>query len=227
MSKPSDFMLGILDFLAVLLPGAIATWLLSQHLPKDMRSAFDLASGEHAKVVPWVVYLLSSYALGHFVFMGGSKLDSAYDRWRRCTKSLEAEVPFQAAKRLRQKLTPNSAARHSPLSSGLAATSGFIAPKRASRSIASKPLPNFSKLGGHFLFRARSAVFHVRAGRRLGRSGHRGVRAVVLALLRSARWQMTELTYATAVIVYETKSKTNDDSRANEEGEDDDLDQDG
>src|SRR4051812_9954212 len=99
MSKPADFMLGILDFFAVLLPGMIATAILREHLPNHMQTLLH-PEVEHA-LVPAVVYLLTSFALGHFVFMGGSRLDTAYDGWRKRTKQLDNDAPYLAATDLR------------------------------------------------------------------------------------------------------------------------------
>jgi len=31
--KPGDFLLGVLDIFAILLPGVVATWLLVQYIP--------------------------------------------------------------------------------------------------------------------------------------------------------------------------------------------------
>ena len=33
--KPGDFLLGVLDFFAVLLPGSLIAWLATQYVPPD------------------------------------------------------------------------------------------------------------------------------------------------------------------------------------------------
>lgn len=88
MAKPGDLLLGVLDFFASLLPGAIATWLTAQYLPQSMARVVDLTrSGETPDaLLRWAVFLLGAYVLGHFVFMLGARLDPTYDAWRKRTR---------------------------------------------------------------------------------------------------------------------------------------------
>jgi hypothetical protein len=81
--KPADFFVGVVDLFAIVLPGALLTFLihslgytslLDKHLPE--------------KPEKWVAFLIASYILGHFVFAVGSKpLDTLYEktykRWYR------------------------------------------------------------------------------------------------------------------------------------------------
>jgi hypothetical protein len=205
VSKPADFQLGLLDFFAVLLPGAIATWLLAQYLPSELQGAFRIEGGEKASIGPWIVFLLTSYALGHFVFMAGSKLDTAYDLWRRSNKPLSADSLFLAASKLRESLTPSidggqfstfKWARtyvgvHNPAArveiDRFEATSKFF---RGMVVIA-------SALFAHFLLRDRQLPLSLGA-----------VLVGVLSFNRfcDQRWKMTEQAYATAIIQHATKA---------------------
>jgi hypothetical protein len=56
-------------------------------------------------VVLGAAFLLSSYLLGHFVFMAGAKLDVLYDRWRKRAKPESGDKTYQAARALQQALT--------------------------------------------------------------------------------------------------------------------------
>src|SRR5206468_3435057 len=47
---------------------------------------------------------VSSYVLGHFVFMVGSGLDESYDRWRNRTKPRDRDITYKAAKQLHDRL---------------------------------------------------------------------------------------------------------------------------
>src|SRR5215471_15822344 len=104
--KPGDFFLGVLDFLAILLPGSLTTWLAIQYLPSaTLRAALTFAAlgteGQPDPLVAGAAFLLSSYMLGHFVFMAGSRLDESYDRWRRRVHSFHRDKTFKAADKLK------------------------------------------------------------------------------------------------------------------------------
>jgi hypothetical protein len=206
MSKPSDFMIGVLDFFAVLLPGAVATWLVTQYLPTDLRAAYHIESGEHASVLPWIVFLLTAYALGHFVFMAGSNLDPLYDRWRKRTKPIDDDVPFQAASALRSKVTP------------LLVGDGFSTFKWA-RSYVSVYEPQArieidrleatSKFFRGMVVVSVLLMVYLLVVRLDVVLAAGALAACAMSFWRycDQRWKMTELTYATAVIVHATKVK--------------------
>ena len=111
--KPGDFFLGVLDFFAILLPGSLATWLAIQYVsPSTLRAAltfeFMASAGQPDKWVVAAAFVLSSYLLGHFVYMAGSRLDWSYDRWRPWAHT--NDTTFDAADELRKELTPELAA---------------------------------------------------------------------------------------------------------------------
>lgn len=85
MPKLADLFVGVLDFFAMLLPGAIATAMLIAYmkpLPHQpvLRGLLLVPAGEAAG---WVMFSVASYFLGHLVFMFGSWLDSPFHKWRR------------------------------------------------------------------------------------------------------------------------------------------------
>ncbi len=80
--SPKDFFVGIIDFFSVLLPGAVLTYFLrdkvaDQILPTHLSQLSPTES--------WLIFAVSSYLLGHFVFLLGSWLDEFYDVARRLT----------------------------------------------------------------------------------------------------------------------------------------------
>lgn len=74
--KPSDLFVGIVDFFAVLLPGAVLTFALQLANVNFLQKVIGASSRE----VKWVMFVIASYLLGHFVFLvGAAFMDDAYD----------------------------------------------------------------------------------------------------------------------------------------------------
>jgi hypothetical protein len=214
--KPGDFLLGVLDFFAVLLPGSLATWLAAQYVPPNaLRSAlwFGLGDGRGNPdpVVLGVAFLLSSYVLGHFVFMAGSSLDELYDQWRKRAKPEQSDKVYRAARALHCKLTEKIAGGDFTT---LKWARTYIQLKAPEARIEIDRLEADSKFfrslvvvsmagAGHFMLRDRApdlAAF-----------------ALLMAALsyrryRQQRWKSTELSYATAVIIHRTLG-SDDESR--------------
>jgi 8-oxo-dGTP pyrophosphatase MutT (NUDIX family) len=74
--EPQKFFVGLIDFFAVWLPGALLTYLAA--------ARFGIGPMAHpADTMDWVTFLFVSYLVGHLVFLLGSVLDSMlYDRVR-------------------------------------------------------------------------------------------------------------------------------------------------
>jgi hypothetical protein len=93
-SKLSDFYVGVVDFFAILLPGALLTFLFKDSF---------LWHGVFAPVLPnlqggieaWAVFILAAYLAGHFVFLVASYLDHAYDFLLQRDEKEESRSPFQ------------------------------------------------------------------------------------------------------------------------------------
>ena len=82
--EPQKFFIGVIDFFSILLPGALLTYLLKNSAgPRWFGARFYNLSGTEG----WVIFLFSSYLVGHFVFLLGSSLldDRAYDPIRKGT----------------------------------------------------------------------------------------------------------------------------------------------
>jgi len=78
--KPGDFFVGIIDFFAILLPGALLAFLIQ---PYAITYVFN------GKVLPaladptqrWIAYIFTSYVLGHIVSTVGGPLDEVSNRF--------------------------------------------------------------------------------------------------------------------------------------------------
>lgn len=212
--KPSDFLLGLMDFFAILLPGAAATWLVAQYVdPGDTRRFLQMAGNPLPESALWAVFLLASYLLGHFVFMIGSGLDSTYDVWRRRAKPAEADKTFQAAKKLQEQL--NAELMGGDFSTLKWAKSYVQIRNSAARldidrlEAAQKLFRSFVViavvLGAHFLIRER----------RIGLALSFALLAVVsYQRYVDQRWKWSELTYATAVILGAIKPGSSGEQKA-------------
>ncbi len=81
--EPQKFFIGVIDLFSILLPGAVLTYLFQDQ-------AGTLILGEKYSRLQgtegWVVFLFSSYLLGHFLFFIGSWMDDyVYDPTRKAT----------------------------------------------------------------------------------------------------------------------------------------------
>lgn len=88
--EPQKFFIGVIDLFSVLLPGAVLTYFLKSPLWKVLvckDSLWQILSG-HGCVQPYptgsesvAIFLITSYLLGHFIFLLGSALldDPIYD----------------------------------------------------------------------------------------------------------------------------------------------------
>jgi hypothetical protein len=205
--KPGDFLLGVLDFFAVLLPGSMFTWLATQYLPPDaLRRALSPGwGGEPDSVVVITALLLSSYLFGHLVFMAGAKLDPMYDGWRRRTKQMDADKGYNAAKELQAELTKKLVGGEFSTLKWAKTYVQVIAPgarveidrlEANSKFFRSLVVVSVA-FTAHFLLREQTPAM--------------GVATIVIGILSyqryvEERWKMTELSYATAVIAHAAKT---------------------
>ncbi|MEM8725996.1 MAG: hypothetical protein AAGE86_10795 [Pseudomonadota bacterium] len=88
--RPSDFMIGLINFLSILLPGAIAATLLL-HVSPELRELSDALPQHDA--FAWTAFFAASYFAGHLIFLVGSWLDPVYDAVRRRRQPLPDEEP--------------------------------------------------------------------------------------------------------------------------------------
>jgi hypothetical protein len=107
MAKPGDFFLGVVDFFATLLPGALITFLLIKAAERICQTAISaqlcslFAGLPHEGAQGWVAFAIVSYVLGHSVFLIGSLfLDDVYDQTYRKWHETEVESLKQRAELL-------------------------------------------------------------------------------------------------------------------------------
>ncbi|MGE0131570.1 MAG: hypothetical protein AB7U82_26105 [Blastocatellales bacterium] len=95
--KPSDLLVGIVDFFAILLPGAALAFVGMKFQGKIFNGVILPALGEGAP--RWIVFILSSYLIGHIVFLlGSSILDPVYGTTYRKFKSrMTGDLLFKRA----------------------------------------------------------------------------------------------------------------------------------
>jgi 8-oxo-dGTP pyrophosphatase MutT (NUDIX family) len=82
--EPQKFFIGLVDFFSILLPGALLTYLLKDEAgPRIFGDHYQRFAGTEG----WIVFLFTSYLVGHFIFLLGSWLldDHVYDPMRTAT----------------------------------------------------------------------------------------------------------------------------------------------
>ncbi len=80
--KPGEFFVGIIDFFAILMPGALLTYTAKDFAQRHVFGV--VLPSLQTEAQGWVAFIFSSYLLGHFIFLMGSFLDrSLYDRFRK------------------------------------------------------------------------------------------------------------------------------------------------
>lgn len=76
--KPSDFFIGIIDFFAVLLPGAIFCFIFRDFAQNRIFGpVLPHLNGDPQN---WIAFVLSAYLFGHFLLSFGARLDPLYDK---------------------------------------------------------------------------------------------------------------------------------------------------
>lgn len=104
--KPSEFYVGILDFFAILLPGAIATAILAPRYGDLIVGA--LIADLKNDTSKWAAFLICAYFTGHLIFLLGSYIDSLYNALRQRLNPYDNESAFQCATRIRDFLVNES-----------------------------------------------------------------------------------------------------------------------
>jgi len=102
MSKPNEFYVGILDFFAILLPGAIATAIFAPRFGHLVLG--PLITNPTTEAGKWAMFLTLSYFLGHLIFLVGSYIDYLYNTLRERLNPYGNESAYQCATRIRNSL---------------------------------------------------------------------------------------------------------------------------
>lgn len=207
--KPGDFLLGVLDFFAILLPGVLATWLVAQYIPPaTLRNALSLGPAGADGDSSWVIgtaFLLASYTLGHFVFMIGSGLDVSYDRWRRRHRPANRDTTYAAARTLHERL--NKEIFGGPFST-LKWAKAYIQVNAQHARAEIDRLEADQKFFRSLVVISAAFAAHFLLKESAPLAGGAAIGMGYLAYHRyvDQRWKMTELIYATALIVAANRS---------------------
>jgi hypothetical protein len=204
--KPGDLSLSVQDFFAVLLPGALAMWLISHYVPPDVAAIMLPGKLEVDQPGTWTVFVLGSYLLGNFVFMAGSRLDPSYDRWRRRTKPTSADSAYLAANRIRAELTPGLVG---PDFTMFKWAKSYVQVRSPAAGVEIERFEATSKFFRGMVVMSIALFAHFLLARSVGLA----VIMIVLGALsyerfRDQRWKATELSYGTAVILHATEKRT-------------------
>ena len=79
---PKDLFVGLIDFFSILVPGALLSYYLRG---TNAECLLPTPLSEMGLAERWIVFAVSSYLLGHFLFLLSSWLDEFYDYARRRT----------------------------------------------------------------------------------------------------------------------------------------------
>ncbi|HEX6307291.1 MAG TPA: hypothetical protein VFZ69_03825 [Longimicrobiales bacterium] len=100
--KPDDFFVGVVDFFAVLLPGAVVVAVGRPFLPETLYGADGVLQPVTGAAASWMMFLLGSYLAGHLLFLLGAFLDSTlYDPLRSVTVPPKKDEAYRAARAAR------------------------------------------------------------------------------------------------------------------------------
>ncbi|HEX3879167.1 MAG TPA: hypothetical protein VHW24_19420 [Bryobacteraceae bacterium] len=102
--KPADLILGIMQFLEILLPGALVTFALQPYALTHLFGPKSPLPRIENETQGWVVFFFAAYLLGHIIFLIASFLDGpAYDRIRRGLKPVKQDKVYQAATEIKNR----------------------------------------------------------------------------------------------------------------------------
>lgn len=85
--KPNEFFIGLVEFITILLPGAVLAFIFllleKNHPVQENRLLFQYALSDETTVIFWVFFIFSSFGFGYFLSSTASGLDPVYDLIRR------------------------------------------------------------------------------------------------------------------------------------------------
>jgi len=199
--KPNDFFVGLVDFFAIVLPGAMLAF-LCEDLPQE-RIFGPILPKTHGAVEGWAGFLLCAYLFGQFVsLIGATFMDWIYDRTYLRYKRRAGDLRYDKAKEL--------AGEHADLAGVLKWAGAFVRLHSADAALEIDRLEATSKFfRGLFVVLLAYSV-------RFACGGHwLSVLAVVAMLALSfwrfcnQRWKFTEFSYL-YYIALNVNSKSSD-----------------
>lgn len=98
MPKPGDLLLGVLNFLAILVPGFVALAVLKADGRAFIGAIFD--NLEQLSTAKEVSYFIAAYFVGQIVFLLGSFLDPLYNATRNLLQPADNQSAFECARKI-------------------------------------------------------------------------------------------------------------------------------
>ncbi|MEO8622850.1 MAG: NUDIX domain-containing protein, partial [bacterium] len=100
--KPSDFFVGVIDFFAVLLPGAIIVAIGYPHIPSFVFGPEGILRPIEGSTPQWIAFVVGAYLAGHLLAPISAALDATiYDSLRRVFVPPESDKAFVSAEAIR------------------------------------------------------------------------------------------------------------------------------
>jgi hypothetical protein len=85
--KPNEFFIGLVEFITILLPGAVLAFLFllieKSHPVQENHLLFEYALSAETVIIFWVFFIFSSFGFGYFLSSTASGLDTVYDMIRK------------------------------------------------------------------------------------------------------------------------------------------------
>lgn len=85
--KPNEFFIGLVEFITILLPGAVLALIIllveANHSLPDKDPLYEYAFADNKNILFWVAFILSTFGLGYFLSSIASGLDHLYDAVRK------------------------------------------------------------------------------------------------------------------------------------------------
>ena len=102
--KPTDVILALMQFLEILLPGALVAFAAQPFAMKHVFGAASLLPVVQYEGQGWVIFFFAAYLIGHLVFLLASFLDgTVYYRVRRRWKPVSKDMAFHAASDIKRR----------------------------------------------------------------------------------------------------------------------------
>ncbi|HET9053618.1 MAG TPA: hypothetical protein VFM90_05565, partial [Cyclobacteriaceae bacterium] len=104
-AKPNDFFIGVVDFFAVLLPGALLTYFMQGHWYNHFFGAAKVFPALETEVEKGFVFLIVAYILGNIAYLIASIMDPlVYDRFlRNVFFKKNADLAYLVATNIKEK----------------------------------------------------------------------------------------------------------------------------
>ena len=106
--KPSDFFVGVVDFFAVLLPGALVAALIRKDASPYVFGTRGVLPAIGSSAEGWLTFVIAAYLIGSLLFLVGAFLDALlYDPLRKVAVPTVRNGAYTRATELKQRVLPS------------------------------------------------------------------------------------------------------------------------